>query len=123
TISTTSGRTPGPATGTSPPWPPCPSAWTVPTRSTTTTTSPGTSGSRGRCGGEKTSMIDFQVLVITLALRLCIVALTTVAAIANKIYSNREEDSKRAFLTHLRKQFLLLSIPEEKERALREIGA
>ena len=68
-------------------------------------------------------MIDFQVLVITLALLLCIVALTTVAAIANKIYSNREEDSKRAFLTHLRKQFLLLSIPEEKERALREIGA
>ncbi|HKQ19295.1 MAG TPA: HEAT repeat domain-containing protein [Candidatus Eisenbacteria bacterium] len=68
-------------------------------------------------------MIDFEVLVVTLALLLGVVALTTVAAIANKIYSNREEDSKRAFLDHLRKQFLLLSIPEEKERALREIGA
>ena len=68
-------------------------------------------------------MIDFQVLIITLGLLLCVVALTTVAAVANKIYSNREEDSKRAFLTHLRKQFLLLSIPEEKGRALREIGA
>ena len=68
-------------------------------------------------------MIEFQTLVITLGLLLGIVALTTVAAVANKIYSNREEDSKRAFLDHLRKQFLLLSIPEEKERALREIAA
>jgi HEAT repeat protein len=68
-------------------------------------------------------MIDFQALLITLGLLLCIVALTTIAAIANKIYSNREEDSKREFLNHFRKQFLLLSIPEERRRALREIGA
>ncbi|MGE5175663.1 MAG: HEAT repeat domain-containing protein [Hyphomicrobiales bacterium] len=67
-------------------------------------------------------MIEFQTLLITLGLLLCVVALTTVAAIANKVYSNREEGEKSRFLDDLRKQFLLLAVPEEKERALRAIA-
>src|SRR5262245_1278359 len=68
-------------------------------------------------------MIDLRTLLITLGILLCILALTTVAAIANKIYSNREEDSKRDFLDHLRKQFLLLKtgIEEDREDAMRSI--
>lgn len=68
-------------------------------------------------------MIEFQTLLVTLGLLLCVVALTTVAAIVNKIYSNREESMRGRFLDDLRKQFLLLSVPEERERALRAIAA
>lgn len=53
-------------------------------------------------------MIDFQALLITLGILLCIVALTTAAAIANKIYSNREDASKRHALDRLRQCFLLV---------------
>lgn len=63
-------------------------------------------------------MIDYPTLLFTLALLLGIVALTTVAAIGNKIYSNREEDSKQRFLEALRKRFLLLRSPEGQREAL-----
>jgi HEAT repeat protein len=63
-------------------------------------------------------VIDLQMLVLTLGLLLGIVALTTVAAIANKIYSNREEDSKQQFLDTLRKRMLLLRSPEGRRTAL-----
>ncbi len=68
-------------------------------------------------------MIDFHALLVTLGLLLCIVALTTLAAIANKIYSNREETSKREFLNRLRLQFLLLKtgIPEDRGDGTRRI--
>jgi HEAT repeat protein len=69
-------------------------------------------------------MINFQALVITLALLLAIVALTTLAAIVNKIHSNREEDSRKRFLDRLRKHFLLLGgAPEDRAVAYREIAA
>jgi HEAT repeat protein len=51
-------------------------------------------------------VIDFQALLITLGILLCIVALTTVAAIANKVHSSREDASQQAFLDRLRQQFL-----------------
>jgi HEAT repeat protein len=63
-------------------------------------------------------MIDYQSLIFTLLLLLGIVALTTIAAIVNKIYSNREEDSKQRFLEGLRKRFLLLRTPEGQREAL-----
>jgi hypothetical protein len=68
-------------------------------------------------------VIDYQVLLVTLGVLLCIVALTTVAAIGNKVYSGREESSKRKFLDRLRKQFLLLKtgIPEDHAEGLRQI--
>ena len=70
-------------------------------------------------------MIDFQTLVLMLGLLLCIVALTTIAAIANKIYLSREESSKRIFLDRVRKQFLLLGtgIPEDRAEGMRGIAA
>src|SRR5207247_1798439 len=54
---------------------------------------------------------------------LCIVALTTMAAIGNKLYSTREESSKRAFLDRLRKSFLMLKtgVPEDREEGMRRI--
>jgi HEAT repeat protein len=67
-------------------------------------------------------MIDYGTLIFTLCLLLGIVALTTGAAIANKIYSNREEDSKQRFLDTLRKQLLLLRDPERKGNALGAIA-
>jgi HEAT repeat protein len=67
-------------------------------------------------------MIEYPALIFTLALLLGIVALTTVAAILNKIYSNREEDSKQRFLDSLRKHFLLLRDPERKGDALSAIA-
>jgi HEAT repeat protein len=68
-------------------------------------------------------MIDFQVLLVTLGILLLIVALTTLAAIGNKVYSNREESSKKAFLDRLRKSFLLLrtGIPEDHAQAMDRI--
>ena len=63
-------------------------------------------------------MIDYQTLIFTLLLLLGIVALTTIAAIINKIYSNREEDSKQRFLEALRKRFLLLRTPQGQREAL-----
>ncbi len=68
-------------------------------------------------------MIDFQVLLITLGVLLSIVALTTIAAIGNKVVSAREESSKRAFLDRLRKSFLLLKtgVPEDREEGMRRI--
>jgi HEAT repeat protein len=63
-------------------------------------------------------MIDYQSLIFTLLLLLGIVALTTIAAIINKIYSNREEDSKQRFLEGLRKRFLLLRTPQGQREAL-----
>jgi HEAT repeat protein len=69
-------------------------------------------------------MIDLKALLITLGLLLAVVALTTVAAIVNKIHSNREDDSRKRFLDRLRKHFLLLSGgPEDRNLAYREIGA
>ena len=68
-------------------------------------------------------MIDYQVLLVTLGVLLCIVALTTMAAIGNKLYSTREESSKRAFLDRLRKSFLMLKtgVPEDREEGMRRI--
>jgi len=68
-------------------------------------------------------VIDYQVLLITLGVLLCIVALTTVAAIGNKMISAREESSKRAFLDRLRKSFLLLKtgVPEDREEGMHRI--
>jgi HEAT repeat protein len=63
-------------------------------------------------------MIHFETLIVTLGLLLCIVAVTTIAAIANKIYSNREADSKRRFLDELRRNFLKLRSPEGQREAL-----
>lgn len=68
-------------------------------------------------------MIDFQALIITLGLLLGVVALTTVAAVVNKIHSNREEDSRKRFLDRLRKHFLLLSSAGDRPVAYREIAA
>jgi HEAT repeat protein len=68
-------------------------------------------------------MIDFQALVITLGLLLGVVALTTIAAVVNKIHSNREEDSRKRFLDRLRKRFLLLSSADDRAMAYREIAA
>ena len=67
-------------------------------------------------------MIDFQALVVTLGLLLGILALTTIAAVANKIHSNREDDSRRRFLDRLRQQFLLLAGGAERDSAYREIA-
>lgn len=68
-------------------------------------------------------MIDYQVLLITLGVLLCIVALTTIAAVGNKVYSNREESSKQAFLDRLRKSFLLLKtgVPEDRQEGMSRI--
>jgi HEAT repeat protein len=68
-------------------------------------------------------MIDLQALLITLGILLGIVALTTLAAIANKVYSGKEESSKRAFFERLRKSFLLLKtgIPEDHAQGMRQI--
>ncbi len=63
-------------------------------------------------------MIDLRTLVLTLSLLLAIVGLTTAAAIANKIYSNREEDSKRRYLDELRRRFLLLRTPQGRVDAM-----
>src|SRR5437763_2489622 len=92
-------------------------------RSTTTRTRPGGSRSRARCAGEEARVIDFQVLVITLGILLGIVALTTVAAIANKVYSTREESTKKAFLDRVRQSLLLLrtGIPDDHEEGMRRI--
>lgn len=68
-------------------------------------------------------MIDFQALVITLAALLGVVALTTLAAVVNKIHSNREDDSRKRFLARLRQQFLLLAGGEARDSAYREIAA
>jgi HEAT repeat protein len=67
-------------------------------------------------------MIEYQTLIFTLLLLLGIVALTTAAAIANKVYSNREEDSKKRHLDTLRKHFLLLRDPARKADALHAIA-
>jgi len=77
----------------------------------------------GSCGGEEGSVIDYQVLLITLGVLLCIVALTTVAAIGNKVITGRQESSKRAFLDRLRKSFLLLKtgVPEDREEGMHRI--
>ena len=67
-------------------------------------------------------MIDVQVLVITLGLLLGILALTTAAAVVNKIHSNREDESRRRFLDRLRQNFLLLAGGHNPSAAYREIG-
>jgi HEAT repeat protein len=69
-------------------------------------------------------MISFNALDITLAVLLAVVALTTTAAIVNKIHSNREENTRQRFLDRLRKNILMLSGgPEDRILAYREIGA
>ena len=69
-------------------------------------------------------MLSMSALDITLMLLLVIVALTTLAAIVNKIHTNREDDTRRRFLDRLRKHILLLSGgPQGKELAYRAIGA
>ncbi len=68
-------------------------------------------------------MIDFQVLLVTLGILLLIVALTTLAAIGNKLYSNREESSKKRFLDRLRQSFLHLKtgVPDDHAEGMRRI--
>jgi HEAT repeat protein len=61
-------------------------------------------------------MIDFQALLITLGILLCIVALTTAAAIANKIHSHREDASQRRSLDRLRQGFLLVKTADPDMR-------
>jgi HEAT repeat protein len=68
-------------------------------------------------------MIDYQALVVTLGLLLGILALTTIAAIVNKILSNQEEDSRKRFLDRLRQQFLILAGGEDKTGPYREIAS
>jgi HEAT repeat protein len=68
-------------------------------------------------------MIDFMTLMITLALLLGIVALTTIAAIGNKIYTNREADRKKQFLDQLRKSFLKLRTAEGQREVMPGIVA
>jgi HEAT repeat protein len=69
-------------------------------------------------------MFSLTALNITLMLLLVIVALMTIAAIVNKIHTNREEDTRKRFLDRLRKNILLLSGgPEDRILAYREIGA
>jgi HEAT repeat protein len=68
-------------------------------------------------------MIDYQTLVITLGLLLGILALTTIAAVVNKIHSNREEDSRRRFLDRLRQQFLILASGQDPTTPYREIAS
>ena len=63
-------------------------------------------------------MIHFETLIVTLGLLLGIVALTTIAAIANKVYSNREADSKRRFLDELRRAFLKLRSHDGQREAM-----
>ena len=63
-------------------------------------------------------MIHFETLIITLGLLLGIVALTTIAAIANKIYTGREANSKRRFLDQLRRNFLKLRTEEGQREAM-----
>lgn len=68
-------------------------------------------------------MIDFRTLLITLGILLGIVVLTTIAAIANKIYSGREDVSRHVFLDRLHQQFLRLRSgdPGAAQDALRVI--
>ncbi len=68
-------------------------------------------------------MIDYMTLMITLGLLLGIVTLTTIAAIVNKIHTNREADTKKRFLDQLRRNFLKLRTPEGQEQAMPEIVA
>lgn len=68
-------------------------------------------------------MIDFMTLMITLGVLLGIVALTTIAAIVNKIHTNREADTKKRFLDQLRRNFLKLRTPEGQKQAMPEIVA
>jgi len=69
-------------------------------------------------------MFSLTALDVTLTLLLVVVALMTIAAIVNKIHSNREDDTRRRFLDRLRKNILLLSGgPEDRILAYREIGA
>jgi HEAT repeat protein len=68
-------------------------------------------------------MIDYRTLVFTLGLLLAIVALTTAAAVVNKIVSNREDDSKRRFLADLRKRFLQLRTSPGRAEAMPGIVA
>jgi len=68
-------------------------------------------------------VIDFQVLLVTLGILLLIVALTTLAAIGNKVYSGREASSKKTFLDRLRQSFLHLKtgVPEDHDEGMRRI--
>jgi len=68
-------------------------------------------------------VIDFQILVITLGILLGIVALTTIAAVGNKVYSTREESTKKAFQDRLRQSMLLLrtGIPDDHAEGMRRI--
>lgn len=69
-------------------------------------------------------MISLTALDVTLTVLIIIVALTTIAAVVNKIHTNREDDTRRRFLDRLRKNILLLSGgSEDKALAYREIGA
>jgi HEAT repeat protein len=68
-------------------------------------------------------MIDFKVLVITVRLVLCVVAVTTLAAIVNKYYLKRMEASRTRFLAALHEQFGRLADPATRPEALRWIAA
>ena len=68
-------------------------------------------------------MIDFKTLMITLGLLLGIVALMTIAAVGNKLYTNREADAKKRFLDQLRKSFLKLRTPEGQREVMPTIVA
>ena len=68
-------------------------------------------------------MTSFTALVVTLGVLLGIVALTTIAAVGNKIYTNKEADSKKRFLDQLRKSFLKLRTPEGQREVMPDIVA
>ena len=68
-------------------------------------------------------MIDFQALVITLGLLLVVLGLTTIAAVVNKITSNREEESRKRHLDRVRQQFLILATNGDRRSAYREIAS
>lgn len=67
-------------------------------------------------------MIDFEVLLLTLGILLGIVIVTTAAAIVNKVLSMREANTRQATIERLRRAFLLLGDPREREAAHRVIA-
>jgi HEAT repeat protein len=68
-------------------------------------------------------MIDLMALLVTLGLLLAILTLTTIAAVGNKIYTNREAGSKKRFLDRLRKRFLKLRTIEGQREVMPGIVA
>jgi HEAT repeat protein len=70
-------------------------------------------------------VIDFRVLLLTLGILLAIVVLTTIAAVANKVHSSREDASRQHFLDRLRQDLLRARAGEPgiEQEAMRAIVA